>query len=366
MLARDGGVWEGESLNDQSDYAWRYASTKSRRFQESVMKEKNRTEVSDVDNVYRGEVKTWLEKRVAEFDNTAVRSETPPFPRLMQVEVSNYCNHSCVFCACRSMRRRKQQIAADLFRRLAREGYDLGAREMGMFAGAESMTCRRLEDYVAYAKGLGFEYLYLSTNGALGDQARFKRLIDAGLSSIKFSVNGAPREVYRKIHGHDDFDRVVRNIRFCADYARTLDRKFLIAVSFVETAENLGSFDKLVERFTGVVDEVTRYALHNQSGQMPGLPAPTFKVCNLAFNSVNISAEGYIRACCNDYENYLALEDLKTQSLAEAWHGARYRAFRRRHLENQLAGTLCGNCLLQRQDALEALNRALATPPERK
>lgn len=288
---------------------------------------------------------TWLTQRFATFAASSVRSEMPPFPKYLMLEVSNICNHACAFCAYTTMERPKRHMDRALFERLVREAYDLGSREVGLFSGAEPLTCKWLDEYVQMCSDVGYEYIYISTNGSLGTPEKFKKLIDAGLSSIKFSVNGGDAESYLRVHGSDHFDKVIENIRFVSEYRKTLSRNIFLAVSFVECTGNEGTFDGLAELLEGSVDEITRYRANNQSGQMPDLPTPDFSQCDLPFNKIHISREGYLRACCNDYENALAMEDLTKVSLAEAWQSERFRHLRRRHLEDDLATTLCGNCI---------------------
>jgi radical SAM protein with 4Fe4S-binding SPASM domain len=67
-------------------------------------------------------------------------------------------------------------------------------------------------------------------------------------------------------------------------------------------------------------------------------------ICHLPFNRIHVTQEGYLTLCCVDFQNYLALADLNKMSLAEAWTSERFREMRRRHLADQLTGTLCGRC----------------------
>ena len=273
------------------------------------------------------------------------RVEAPPFPRQIQIETSNICNHKCEFCAYTLMQRPKGHMDRPLFERLVAEAYDCGAREIGLFAGAEPLTCKWIDEYITFCKGLGYEYIYISTNGALGGSELLKKVFDAGLSSIKFSVNGGDRETYKLIHGRDEFDKVIDNIRFVSSYRNELNHNIYLGVSFVGLPHSIASFDNLKNLVGGFVDEIIYYEASNQSGQMPNLPSPPYRDCHLPFNKIHISKEGYIKACCNDYENLLAIEDLNQMSLMEGWHSERFIDLRRRHLTNALDGSVCGNCI---------------------
>jgi molybdenum cofactor biosynthesis enzyme MoaA len=303
--------------------------------------------------------KLW--KRFAASISEAHLDEAPAFPRQVMVEVANICNHRCSFCAYTKMTRPSNFIDPELFRRIMREAYELGAREVGLHGGSEPLTCKKLEEHVAFCRDLGFEYIYFSTNGALGTPERFRRLVDAGTSSIKFSVNGGTRETYKQIHGRDDFDKVVANIEFVSEYRKTARKRVRLSISFVEVPENAGTLPLLKERLGPFVDEFFHVHASNQSGQMLNLPVSPYMpdTCQIPFNQVNITREGYLRACCNDYQNNLALFDLKTGSVGEAWLSEAFRELRRRHLQNRLEGTLCDACIHGKRTDIRPLNPEL-------
>jgi sulfatase maturation enzyme AslB (radical SAM superfamily) len=274
-------------------------------------------------------------------------TEAPVFPSTLLVEVANICNHKCSFCAYTKMTRPSQYIDPELFKSIVKQAYDLGAREIGLHGGSEPLTCKKLEEHIAYCRNLGYDYIYFTTNGTLATEERLKRLIDAGVSSIKVSINGGDAETYKKVHGRDDFERVCRNVAFISEYRKTIGRTLYLAVSFVEVPENKDSFSSLKERFAPLVDEIFHVVATNQSGQMMNQPLSKTRpdTCHIPFTQVNITREGYLRACCNDYQNMLVTDDLNKVSLAEAWHGEVMRSLRRRHLEDKLKGSLCYNCV---------------------
>lgn len=284
-------------------------------------------------------------RRLIKMINDAQIVEDPPFPRQIQVETSNICNHACTFCAYTQMQRPKRHMDRGLFRRVVSEAYECGAREIGLFAGAEPLACKWIGEYITHCRDIGYEYIYISTNGALADEGKFKEILDAGIHSIKFSVNGGTRAVYKDVHGRDDFDRVIANIKYVNSYRAMVPQKVFLAVSFVGMPHTDHSFSNLKELLSTDVDEIIYYEASNQSGQMPELPDPPYRDCHLPFNKAHISREGYLKACCNDYDNLLAIENLNTMSMLEAWHSEKFRALRRRHMSDTLEGTVCANCI---------------------
>lgn len=299
----------------------------------------------------------------------------PPFPQNIMIELSNACNHACVFCANPKMTRRRGLIDRDLLRSILRQARSLGAREAGFYTTGDPFVHSELEAVVRHAKELGFEYTYVSTNGALATPERSKAVIDAGLDSMKFSINAGTRETYRAIHGRDDWDRVIANLRFVSAYRRTLGRTLRLAITYVVTRQNRHEVEPFRAQFREMVDDIHFSQCDNQQGNMqenlewvasesaPEATATPFTApCYMVFSRAHVTCEGYLTLCCVDYQNYLAVADLRTMTLEEAWSHPRFVEMRERHLRNQLQGTLCWNCIHQRQDPIQPLVTGLATP----
>ena len=56
--------------------------------------------------------------------------------------------------------------------------------------------------------------------------------------------------------------------------------------------------------------------------------------------------------CCADFQNYLVVADLNKESLKDAWNNQYAQELRRRHLNHNLDGTLCFNCI---NDCIESI-----------
>ncbi|MEK7856793.1 MAG: radical SAM/SPASM domain-containing protein, partial [Acidobacteriota bacterium] len=257
-------------------------------------------------------------------------SLTPPWPRVVNIELNNVCNHSCTFCAYSLMERTKGNINQDRLERWLLEAYQLGSRDLGLHAGAEPFASSQLEHFTEYAKRIGYEYIYISTNGALATPDRMKKVIDAGMDSIKFSINGGDRETYRKIHGKDHFEKVLEHLRFAKEYRGQRQKPYL-SISYVIVDANAHGLSRLKELTADFVDEFVSFRATNQNGQVPGGPTLylTEGVCAIPFNKLYISWEGFLRVCCNDYENLLAIEDLGNMSIEEAYYGDRFQEIRK-------------------------------------
>ena len=85
----------------------------------------------------------------------------------MKIDICNTCNYGCVFCPQAWQRNKVGCIDDELCRRIIRESYEAGARELCLSMTGEPMLNMELEDYVAYAKQMGYTYVFFNTNGYL-------------------------------------------------------------------------------------------------------------------------------------------------------------------------------------------------------
>ena len=293
----------------------------------------------------------------------AVFSETPPFPVNMLVELANICNHKCIFCNYQNMKREKRICDKEFTKKIIQEAYSEGVREIGFYLIGEPFVYKELEEIILFCKKTGFSYIYITTNGALATPDRLKAVIDAGLDSIKFSINAASRESYEKIHGKDDFLTVKDNLVWLRSYLDASKIPLKTFISFVECNYNKDEVCLLHEQFDNLVDKVYVFGCANQGGNMMHLVesgiaqelVPRAAPCPMVFNRLHITAEGFLDACCADSDGLLVVADLHTMSLKDAWYSDTMIDLRRQHLKKSFGNNLCRNCIQNIDSSIDPL-----------
>lgn len=281
-------------------------------------------------------------------------SLTPPFPKTnFLMELSNACNHACIFCAHQKMRRPTGTINREKAFDILEQAYALGTREVGFYATGEPFLVPDLPEYIAKAKETGYTYVYLTSNGSLATPERIRAVTDAGLDSIKFSINAPQRRLYEFIHGKDDFDTVMENLRYVNEYRAVSKKQYKIYVTGILTRFTEHLRDKYYEVFQGLADQIVFKYVYNQGGYMPEIEDylrcdcdhEKRRRCNLPFDAVSVTKECYLSIENADYENMLIVADLNQVSLHDGWYGDVMRDMRRRFMEDDLKGTLCDGCV---------------------
>ena len=290
----------------------------------------------------------------------------PPLPSSLNIELNSTCNHKCVFCPYHSDHATggigahvmAYETAVRILDEAARLG--IGKKEVGFYVCGEPFLYKKLPEVVAYAKKKGFAYTFLTSNGALATPERMKAVVDAGLDSIRFSVNAPTRELYREIHGRDDSDQVYENIKYLAAYRRESRKNIAISLSCVLNKKTVGMQDMIRERFGELVDDIifipiiirpemaetlAEYGFGNEADRVPRKGF----VCKPVFNCLYIDAACRVLACCEVYgEEEGVVYDLNEKlDLEAAWRSEEFQRYRKRFLEQEeLRGTICEHCYL--------------------
>jgi glycosidase/MoaA/NifB/PqqE/SkfB family radical SAM enzyme len=181
-------------------------------------------------------------------------TEVPAYPTRLYLTVTEACNLRCVHCITDAPR-------------LTREGRDRQARPWLLDAlaepfahadylafthGGESLTSpllfTALERFAAARAGRpGRADVHLATNGMLLDEARARRLVELGVTSVMVSIDGATPAVNDRIRVGGALERVLANVRGVLALRARLGADLRLGLSTVVGRANLAEVDALCE-----------------------------------------------------------------------------------------------------------------------
>lgn len=294
---------------------------------------------------------------------------------VLRLETTNICNHACQFCPNRKLVRKRKFIESDLARRVIKEAAEMGVKRGGFFIMGEPLLNEETLDYYNYAKELGFDVLFLTTNGSLATEDKVKKIFDSGITSLKFSINAGSTETYKKVHGKDNYEEAMAALRYAYKYRNEHNIDCRILSSYIVTKDNVHEIKQHYENIKDYVDDFAFFGMATfastvlddteniktefDSENVPHVDFANSCPCSLIVNFINVTCEGYLHLCVTDPMNLAAIHDLRNMSLKEAWYSDRMVEIRRMHAEGRIQGTVCDNCINRLNNVVQPFNEEL-------
>lgn len=292
-----------------------------------------------------------------------------PAPKSVKIELTGRCNYRCGFCA---LRTRENQPVEDMdiyfFQKIVMQMKEAGVEEIGVFYIGESfMAPDLLVQAIWFAKNVAkIPYVFLTTNGSLTKPIHVEACFKAGLDSLKFSINAADDEQFKEVMGvktklyHDAFDnlkaaKAIRDAKGykCGLYASSIKYDGVQQEKMEELLKDhvLPYVDQhywlpLYSMGSMATDREAELGYRPTAGNQGRLgmlrkPLP----CWSAFSEGHVRADGGLSLCCFDADGRFVVGDLKTQTFMEAWNSEAFQKIRQAHLNEDLTGTVCENCV---------------------
>lgn len=284
-----------------------------------------------------------------------------PAPKSVKIELTAVCNYRCGFCV-RSLRNGDGTMDRAFYSTLLRDLRDCGVEEVGLFYIGESFTCKWLPEAIKEAKKVGFPYVFLTTNGSASTPARVKECFEAGLDSLKFSLNFSSPQQMREVARVDprfwakavEHLKEARKVRDEGGYACRL-----YASSIAFDGEQGERMRALVDEIAPYVDEHYWLPLYGMSGASkangfqprPGNPGRIGNLrdplpCWAVFQEGHVTHDGKLVACCfgTGIDGDLVMADLNEVDFMTGWNSPAYQELRGAHLLQDVRGTACDGC----------------------
>lgn len=295
----------------------------------------------------------------------------PPAPRAVKIELTGRCNYRCSFCALATRTCQptvRDDMPLEFFKRITTEMREAGVEEIGLFYIGESfMNPELLIAACEFVKReLRMPYVFLTTNGSLATPAHVRRLMAAGLDSLKWSINAADLDQFSCVMRVKSslYTQAIHNIRQARqirDEAQYPCRIYASSIRF--DGEQQEKMERLLaEHVLPYVDEHYWLPLYSMAtmaqqreeqlgyrpiagnqGRIGALRDPL--PCWSVFTEGHVTCSGLLSACCFDQDGRFAMGDLHEVSFREAWRSARFQALRAAHLRKDVSGTSCAGCI---------------------
>lgn len=333
----------------------------------------------------------------------------PPLSQLRKIyiEPTSHCNFSCRTCIRNAWGENRGTMSAETFKRILEAVKAFKPGPAIFFGGfGEPLTHPNILEMVAEA-AQATSRVELITNGVLLDEKRARGLIEAGLSTLWVSLDGATPESFADVRQSESFGEILKNIsRYRELYRQMRGGTADVGAVFVAMKSNINELPKLLDLSSRVgisrymvtnilpytpemcsevlyrhaiervawqaspwhphidmpeidLTPTTQEALFRAWATRPGMMFKRHDRCPfIEQRSTAISWDGYVSPCLallHSHENYLfekkrtvtgwQIGNIDDTPLVELWNQAEYRQFRERVEQFDFSPcTYCASC----------------------
>ena len=283
-----------------------------------------------------------------------IRPEAQEFPMMCVISFVYICNAQCPNCPytnsqIRADYRDRPTMNEETFKIIADQCGEYGAW-IRISGGGEPMLHPKATELIEYAKKAGAK-IGLITNGSRFTEANSKRLLEAQVDMIEFSVDAADAETYAKVRKGLNWDKLLRNIRRMVELRNRLKGATKIIASGVNQVDvDIEAVSKFWEP---IVDNFQKrkyltWGITDASKSADPTPYLTPKEripCPFLFERLNIDSRGRVMVCGFDIAARTDMGNIHDKSIKEIWHGEGFAYYREKHLARRGDEIeLCKNC----------------------
>ena len=292
--------------------------------------------------------------------NRPLQNDPGDFPLHVDFESTNRCNLRCTMCQIDFDNMESGDMDMSLYKRVIRECGEKHLPSIKLNYRGEPTINKNIVKMVKLAKEAGIIEVQFNTNGVLLNTILAKKLIEAGLDRIKFSIDGATPEVYEKIRGVK-YDKVVNNVKEIVRIRNEVGKiRPIVHVQMVYMQDNKDEIVKYVQLWQDTVNRVGFSRYRSTKGTLEDNrrvePNPTAIVpCNQLWQRLVITYDGQVLMCCGDHNALNPLGNINEMSVQEIWHSELLNEYRKLHMRNRSSEiAACSICEVNRTDPITA------------
>lgn len=246
-------------------------------------------------------------------------------PSVVAIELTNNCNLRCTKCPLVKTTRARGFIDDALFDKILKDIESAGApTEIALSGSGEPTLHPRLVDYVKAARGIpNIGVVGFATNGVALTRDLSEKLLDAGLTRLKASLDTDDPDAYRRLNGKESYKQVVGNFLHFCDINRNTGNRCRVTLKATLYNNDFLLARRLKEKWGTHVAEVRVTPVHNWGGAKAEAMALTpvkYKPCSLLWQQVQVLWSGQITLCCMDsMEGHFNMGNVRHKNISQYW-----------------------------------------------
>jgi radical SAM protein with 4Fe4S-binding SPASM domain len=253
------------------------------------------------------------------------------------------------------MQRKKGMMAQQVFEKIIHSIKEINLDKIHLFLHKEgeplldSNIIERIKYTKTHLKGL--KELAINTNAMLLTEDKSNGLLNSGLDTIYFSVDGASAEVYNKIRVKLNYDVVEANLKKFFELRLQHGNRIRVIMQMLTNKDNFHEVDMFKKKWQHENCEFYIKQMHCYlDGTSSSFPQNKNKkqlhVCEDPFRVVVIYINGDIGICCWDYDNAYKIGNINDDSLIRLYNNEKFTYLREMQLKKDCGHIIpCNRCM---------------------
>lgn len=282
------------------------------------------------------------------------------FPPLLAISIINICNQKCIHCYYVKYKKLKDykphMMKWSVWKKIIDETSQYPGTIVNFATDGEPMIHKDFIKMLQYARKKKIFPINLTTNGTLLNNNKSEIIVKENLLDVlNVSLDAHKEKTYNLIRG-GSLKKVKQYLLNFIKLNNQHRHKIKVQVNIINQSEVKNEIQDFIKYWTPKVDNVlirTYYdATHVTGGTGPNITGKqkAFKKeerwpCQQFWRRFNISDDGTVRFCVDDWFNITKIGDLHKQSISEIWQSKEYDKLRRYHLKGEYNKIpYCCNC----------------------
>lgn len=282
-------------------------------------------------------------------------NDSVKFPKYFEIETVNACNARCIMCTINEWDGNDSQIfSKTLFDKFVSEVSDFSdwIEIICLNRDGEPTLDKDIANKIKKLKDVGIKKVRFVTNGQRLDDKLARKVLEAGIDEVMFSIDGFTKKTFETIRVKLDFDKVKNNTLNYIKLRNEINPKSMATIRMVEMPQNKSERQDWLKFWNDKIsshDKVYTMPMHNWGNQI-GEEAKkveffSTKACISPFSSMAIHSDGKVGICAADFNTKHFMGDFAKSSIQNIWQGNNCSDVREAHFtSNRNKYDICRGC----------------------
>lgn len=253
------------------------------------------------------------------------------YPIHLDLELNYGCNLRCKMCffsTPKSMRHwepKKRLLDLELVKRMISDGIPHGLSSIGTSVYNEPLLRKDIIEFCSWARSEGIVDIIFVTNGTLLTKEISERIIDAGITKLRFSLDAYSKELYEKIRVGANYEKTMDNIHYFLNLKKKMGKILPVtSVNFVLMEENEHEIESFKKYWSNHVDFIVVQNLlptDHTEVHVAGTHAvaENFK-CPQPWQRLIVRSDGSVIPCTYLNKHFMQLGNIHEKSIYDMWN----------------------------------------------